>query len=62
MTLKMEPGYPTAPHSLSPYLLLSFSTSKEPYLSSSDNFLDIPSELDSISPSIGPIMAPSVMP
>ena len=58
----MEPVHPTSAHIFSPYLLLSFNTSKEPSLSYSDKFSDIPIELDSITPLIGPNMLPLVMP
>ena len=62
MPPKVEPVYTTVDHILSPSLLLSSNTSKEPSLSSSDTFSVIPSELGYIRPSIGPNMVHSVMP
>ena len=57
----MEPRYPTAAHSVSPYLLIALNTIKETSLSSYDNFSYLTSELDYKISSIGPSMVPAVI-
>ena len=62
MPLHIRSGFTTVVHSFSPFLMLSFNTSKYMSLSNSVNHSDITSELNYITPSIGTLLVPSIIP